>query len=286
MLVKQRDIPRRVYLWVGTSALVIAICIAVLGFAGSKTPPPRFKIGQSSLLTPIEYPPWQRASDWIAGRRYVLLTFDDGPYGHGVDEQILATLARHHAHAIFFEVCAHITSKTINVPREILAGGNLIGNHSYNHLHLGRLHGRALRHQVDDCSDRLKAVSGMRPRFLRPPWGQTSPEVLEVIHSAGMQQVLWNANSGDTWLKNPQKIIRLSLREVSLSRTSILLMHSRPITANALDTLLTELQHRGVRFVLPQSSACARPSPAASRSSLQQRSEGNCSDYSVAAKRD
>lgn len=255
MLAKERHIPRRVHFRGGISLLAIALCIAGIGFAGSKAPPPEFRIGRSGLLKPVEYPPWQRASDWIAGRRYVLLTFDDGPYGGGVDEQILATLARHHAHAIFFEVCAHVTSKTIDVPREILAGGNLLGNHGYNHLHLARLHGRALRRQVDGCSDRLEAVSGVRPGFFRPPWGQTSPEVLKVIHSAGMQQVLWNANSGDTWLKNPRKIVKLGLREVSLSRASVLLMHSRPTTAKALDALLTELQRHNVRFVLPRYSS-------------------------------
>lgn len=66
-----------------------------------------------------------------------------------------------------------------------------------------------------------------------------------------MQQVLWDANSGDTWLKTQRAIVTMSLQEVGLSRWSILLLHSHPATAAALDTLLTKLHNRGVRFVLP-----------------------------------
>jgi peptidoglycan/xylan/chitin deacetylase (PgdA/CDA1 family) len=65
-----------------------------------------------------------------------------------------------------------------------------------------------------------------------------------------MHIVLWDANSGDTWLKSPRQIIHMSLYEASLGG-HILLMHSRPTTADALDTLLTKLQQRGFRFVLP-----------------------------------
>ncbi|TNY25270.1 hypothetical protein BV497_14770 [Fulvimonas soli] len=39
--------------------------------------------------------------DWLSGRKYVVLTFDDGPFGQGVDEQILEVLERHQARAVF-----------------------------------------------------------------------------------------------------------------------------------------------------------------------------------------
>lgn len=266
IFLRKRKIPHQVYASLGAVFATLVVCVLSLAIVGSEVPPPQFTIGEAGLLKPTEYPLWQQISDRIAGRKYVLLTFDDGPGGHGVDEQILATLAKHEAHAIFFEVCAHINIETINVPREIVAKGSIVGNHSYSHVHLPQLHGTALDHQIDDCSNRLEAVSGSRPRFLRPPWGQTSPAVLKVTHSAGMQQVLWNANSGDSWLKNPRKIIRLSLKEVALGRTSILLMHSRATTANALGTLLTDLKRRGVRFVLPVSETHSGP---ATRSSKQ-----------------
>lgn len=255
LLFKERHISRRGYVSIVAVLTIVAACAAILGWAGRYLPPPQFKISKDIHLEPVRYSLWREASDWLAGRRYVLLTFDDGPYGHGVDEKILNILTKHQANAIFFVVCDRITNSTINVPNEVLSRGNLIGNHSYSHLHLLRLHGDALTGQVDDCSDRIEEVTGVRPEFFRPPWGQTSPEVLQVIQTGGMQQVLWNANSGDTRLEKPKEIIHTSLHEVAIGNsTSILLMHSHPTTADALDKLLTELERLGTRFVLPNSS--------------------------------
>lgn len=239
------------YAWAALAMLaVLAAGMAGLAWAGLGLPPPQFKLGAHGLLTPTNYPRWRRLSDRLAGRKYIMLTFDDGPYGHGVDAKILAILARHHAHAVFFEVCAHINGATRGVPRQILATGNLLGNHSYNHRHLPKLGPKALQHEIAGCSDRLTEITGVRPRLFRPPWGQLSPAVTNSVHAAGMQIVLWDANSGDTWLRSPRKIIQMSLYEASLGG-HILLMHSRPTTTDALDALLTRLQQQGFRFVLP-----------------------------------
>jgi peptidoglycan/xylan/chitin deacetylase (PgdA/CDA1 family) len=228
----------------------VALGAGALVWAGRDLPPPKFQLTRRHLLTPVGYPLWRRASDWLAGRHYIALTFDDGPGGHGVDARILDILARHHAHAVFFEVCAHINSKTHDIPKRILASGNLLGNHSYDHLDLSALSAIALKHQTAGCSDKLESITGVRPSLFRPPWGQLSPAATKAIHAAGMHIVLWDANSGDTWLKSPDQIIRMSLYEASLGG-HVLLLHSRSATAESLDTLLTQLQRRGYRFVLP-----------------------------------
>lgn len=234
----------------GVVLVTLAFGAGGLAWAGHDLPPPRFVLSNNHLLTPENYPLWRRVSDWIARRKYIMLTFDDGPYGDGVDAKILAVLAKHHAHAVFFEVCANITAATRNVPKNILADGNMLGNHSYNHRHLPRLNQAGLRHQVADCSSKLASITGVRPSLFRPPWGELSPAAVKSIRNAGMHVVLWDANSGDTWLKSSQQIINMSLYEASLGG-HILLMHSRPTTAGALDAILTKLQRRGFQFVLP-----------------------------------
>jgi len=247
---ERRVSPHR-YLWWAIMGLASLACGAVaLAWVGRDLPPPQFKPTNRYLIAPVNYPAWRRASDWLARRKYIMLTFDDGPYGDGVDEKILATLSQHQAHAVFFEVCAHINNETRDIPARILATGNLLGNHSYNHLHLPTLKAADLQQQIAGCSDKLESITGVQPRLFRPPWGQLSPAAVKAIHAAGMHIVLWDANSGDTWLKSPPQIIHMSLYEASLGG-HILLMHSGPTTADALGTLLTKLQHRGFRFVLP-----------------------------------
>lgn len=241
----------RWHVWVPLVVLaVLAFGAGGLVWAGRDLPPPKFKLTDHGLLAPMNYPTWRRASDWLARRRYIMLTFDDGPYGNGVDAKILSVLARHHAHAVFFEVCAHITSATRHVPGRILATGNMLGNHTYNHRHLPRLGLEALKRQIAGCSAMLTSVTGQRPSLFRPPWGQLSPAATKVIQAAGMHVVLWDANSEDTSSKSPDIIVRTSLYEASLGG-HILLLHSRPATAKALDALLAKLQQRGFQFVLP-----------------------------------
>lgn len=191
----------------------------------------------------------RKVSDVLAGRKYAVLTFDDGPYGQGLDEQILATLQKHHAHAVFFLVCSHINDATRGELAKFESAGDLIGNHSYDHLDMAKLAQPQIRQQIESCNRRIAELTGKRPTYFRPPFGSTTPDVANVAKSLGMQQMLWSANSEDSWIKQPEKI-----RDFAVSQTedqSILLMHERPATAAALDDILTQLEDRGFQFVLP-----------------------------------
>jgi peptidoglycan/xylan/chitin deacetylase (PgdA/CDA1 family) len=191
---------------------------------------------------------WRGASDWIAGRKYALLTFDDGPYGHGLDEKILGILRKHHAHAIFFIICNHLDTADAGLLGEFERNGHLIGNHSYDHLKLTTLSTVELHQQIEGCSQRIARSIGHRPFYFRPPFGMTSLIIKQSAKASGMHQMLWNANSGD-WSFNRQKIHDLTLAETD--DQSIVLMHERPRTAEALDETLTDLEKRGFEFVLP-----------------------------------
>lgn len=255
LLARPIRFPIRLFLVIVVALLVLSM---VVGWTGAKLPVPRFTLAEDQVsIVPLDPPLLRQASDWLKRRRYVLLTFDDGPYGHGVDERILGILKRHHAHAVFFLVCARLTNDTARVPSEILKAGNMIGNHSYDHGHLAAMKPVALQHEIAGCSARLFSLTGERPRYFRPPFGQTSPEVRDAVAAAGMEEVLWNANSQDSWQVNPEQIVHWSMEESD--NGSILLMHDKPTTANALDRVLTSLEAKGFDFVLPTDQSSNRP---------------------------
>lgn len=236
--------------WLVLFLLTILVSLAVLVKAGANRDPPVFAISASGAeIVPVDYPLWRKISDGLAGRKYALLTFDDGPYGGGTDEKILTILRRHRAHAIFFLVCGHLNNATAPVLGEIFKDGDIIANHSYSHPRLTTLSPDELSHQVEGCSDELARIAGIRPRYFRPPFGQASAKVRAVIRAAGMQEVLWSANSQDSWLTKPDQILYWSKEETDDG--SILLMHDKPATAAVLDRVLTQLEQHGFQFVLP-----------------------------------
>ena len=196
---------------------------------------------------------WRRISDVLAGRKYAVLTFDDGPYGYGLDEQILAILRKHHAQAVLFLVCNQINDQTRDVLAKFENAGDLIGNHTFDHPDLAKLSPAQIAHEIDSCNKRIAEVTGRSPYYFRAPFGSTSPSVDQVVKSFGMQHMHWNANSEDSWVKQPQQILDFSLQQTE--DQSILLLHEKPITVAVLDDMLTQLEQRGFQFVLPDQLA-------------------------------
>jgi peptidoglycan/xylan/chitin deacetylase (PgdA/CDA1 family) len=233
----------------------IAMALAWLTFAmmlfGTLTPSPRFILGRGGdHIVSSQYDPLHKASDWLTGRKYAVLTFDDGPAGNGVDQQILSVLRQHHAHAMFFVVCNKIDDDTSAIITRFESEGHLIGNHSFEHPVLSLEPSSKLTHQIEECSQEIAKVTGHRPRYFRPPYGKTSSSVALSARNAGMQQMLWDANSFDYATKHPEKIIEYT--SLQANDASIILMHEMAITASVLDQLLTDLEQHGFIFVLPE----------------------------------
>jgi peptidoglycan/xylan/chitin deacetylase (PgdA/CDA1 family) len=229
---------------------VVAMDIILLTAAWLTPRPEHFRIdpGQHGIA-PSAYSPWYKFTDRVQHRSYAMLTFDDGPAGGGLDEKFLEVLNRHHAHAIFFLVCKNINERTLPVLGEMERSGNVIGNHSLDHLHVPSLSYADAWHQVDACSSRIADITGHRPKYFRPPFGHSSAYADQAVQAAGMKSVFWNVNSKDYMYHDPNKIYELSTQ--SPGDMSIFLMHERAGTAEALDKILTDLEHRGFTFVLP-----------------------------------
>ena len=217
--------------YVFTLAVLLTYFLYAMLLTGRGMTQPHFMVDESaSNVRQASGLSLRKVSDFLAGRKYVVLTFDDGPYGYGVDEQIMATLQKHHARAMFFLVCSHINDANRDVLGKLEGAGHLIGNHSYDHLKLDTLTSKPeLQHEIDGCSQRLAQLTGRRPYYFRPPFGATSPLVAQVAQASGMKQLLWNANSQDSWMTQPEQILHWSLEQTE--DQSVLLLHEKPATA-------------------------------------------------------
>ena len=239
--------------WLGGAALGIAALATVWG-AEYFEPEPHFILNKrnTSDVVPVGQSTLAWLADRVHGRKYLVLSFDDGPSTTRTDSEILAILAKHHARALFFSVCARAQSANGRAAlRADAAAGDLVEDHSWTHPHLTQATPKALRHEVAPSRAFLRQLTGQSVDLFRPPFGETDAAVRAQILQAGMQEVMWGANSEDSWLRKTSQIKYWSIRQAY--NGAILLMHSHASTATALDATLTSLERMGYRFVVPES---------------------------------
>ncbi|WP_435647915.1 polysaccharide deacetylase family protein [Kitasatospora purpeofusca] len=191
----------------------------------------------------------------------VALTFDDGP--HPVHTpQVLDVLARYGAPAAFFCIGLHALAHP-GVVRRIAAEGHILGNHSWSHAYLPDLGPIGLRAQLGFTADALAhACGGTRPsRWLRPPYGGRSPELLMAVAGSGLTTALWDVDAKDWSRPGPGVVAERVLSGVGPG--SVVLMHDgggdRSQTVAALPAVITGLRRRGYRIVGLDELLAARP---------------------------
>ncbi|MFE2722228.1 polysaccharide deacetylase family protein [Kitasatospora sp. NPDC059327] len=192
----------------------------------------------------------------------VALTFDDGPHPR-YTPQVLDVLARYAAPATFFCIGLHALAHPA-VVRRISAEGHALGNHSWSHAYLPDLGPAGLADQLGFTADALTHAAGggpRPPRWLRPPYGGRSPELLHTVAGLGLTTVLWDVDARDWSRPGPEAITERVLSQVRPG--SVVLMHDgggdRSQTVAALPAVITGLRDRGYRVVGLEELLAARP---------------------------
>jgi len=136
---------------------------------------------------------------WAPGAgRTIALTFDDGP---GVSTpQILTVLRGKGVRATFFDTGLH-DSQFPATTRQIAAEGELVADHTWDHLYPGQVWGGWSYSYLSDQMARTNAqqltLTGQSSCFFRPPGGFTSPDLAAASQAHGMSTVLWSVDSKD-----------------------------------------------------------------------------------------
>lgn len=188
-------------------------------------------------------------------RKVVLLTFDDGPKDRAMITKMLDTLDKHQAKAIFF-VNGYRVKENPELLQLIHERGQIIGNHSYDHIVLKNESETKVKQQIEDVQKLVHDTTGVTPVFFRPPHGAGGDVGRKVAKENGLLYMTWSNGSLDWTMKanhanNPETLIKNVMDQ--LHAGSNILMHELPWTAEALDKLLTQLEEKGYGFVDPRS---------------------------------
>ena len=126
--------------------------------------------------------------------------------------------------------------------------GHEVMNHSNTHAHFSQLSTDEIIADVTACSDKIEAVTGVRPTLIRPPYGEYDDHVITAIRSMGMEPIQWDVDSLD-W----KELSAAEITERVISRVqpgSIVLFHNAALhTPEALPGILEALLQEGYTFV-------------------------------------
>ena len=172
----------------------------------------------------------------------VALTFDDGP-GQST-EKLLDGLKERNVKATFFLVGENIEGNE-EIVKRMYDEGHLIGNHTFSHVQLTAVsEGKALE-EVNETNEAIKAITGVRPYYIRPPYGMLSSCMAEEID---MQCVLWTVDPEDWNTSDCNAVVRHVVKNAR--NGDIILMHDifdSSVTA-ALE-IVDRLKEKGYVFV-------------------------------------
>ena len=126
--------------------------------------------------------------------------------------------------------------------------GHEIMNHSDTHPHFPQLSPEDMTRELNACSDKIEAITGVRPILFRPPYGDYDDKVVSTARAAGMYAVQWDVDSLDWKDPAPADITQRVLDRVQPG--SIILFHNAAKnTPAALPSVLEGLIQKGYAIV-------------------------------------
>jgi polysaccharide deacetylase family sporulation protein PdaB len=178
----------------------------------------------------------------------IALTFD-AAWGDEDTEEIMSILEQHNVHVTFFMTGGWVDSYPDDV-KMIYSKGHELGNHSENHKNMSQLSSDEIEAELQSVHDKVKELTGYEMKVFRPPYGDYDDEVVTTVNDIGYACIQWDVDSLDWKDYGVDSIIQTVCEHKHLSNGSIILMHNgAKYTAQALDTLLTNLEEQGYQFV-------------------------------------
>lgn len=192
--------------------------------------------------------------------KHLALTFDDGigPY----TGKLLDILKQKRVQASFFILGNTLAPETLysehhkHVLIRMIKEGHVVGSHSYNHPDLTDLGPEAIRHQMSHTDELIQSVIGVKPRFMRPPYGYVNQRAVSVLRRAGYLIVNWNQDTND-WRHQENQSHILSFIKESIPKAHrnrhegpILLQHDTLKSSLALESKIIDiLRQKGYELV-------------------------------------
>lgn len=185
----------------------------------------------------------------VVSAKYVALTFDDGPWPHST-KGVVDALKANDVQATFFEIGQQIKGRPDRT-KLVFNSGNPVEVHTWHHDTLTKRSAKVNKADFRRCIAIIKKVTGVAPRWLRPPGGATNKAVKKTVKSAGLRQIIWTVDTLDWKNRNTSIIVKRTMKGVRPG--GVVLMHDgggpRQATVRAVPIVIRKLRAKGYDFV-------------------------------------
>lgn len=181
-------------------------------------------------------------------KNVVGLSFD-AAWGNEDTEQILSILKKHNVHVTFFMTGGWIEAYPEDV-KAIYEAGHDIGNHGENHKNMSQLSNEEKKEELMKAHEKVQTLTGFEMNLFRPPYGDYDNDVIRVATECGYSTCQWSVDSLDWKNYGLDPLIKTVCEHKNLDKGAIILMHNgADYTAQALDTIITNLKGQGYEIV-------------------------------------
>jgi len=185
--------------------------------------------------------------------KMVALTFDACPTGHDdeYDERVIEVLTREKVPATLF-LSGRWVEKNSERAKYLADQPQFeIANHAFWHPHMLEKDDERILRELKRTQAIIKKVTGKRPKYFRPPFGEVDERLARLASQAGLVTIQYDIESGDP---DPglsaKRIARSVVEEAKGGSIVVLHMNKNGVrTAEALPAIIWGLRERGFELV-------------------------------------
>jgi peptidoglycan/xylan/chitin deacetylase (PgdA/CDA1 family) len=156
------------------------------------------------------------------------LTFDDGPSNY--TSELLDILDKENVKATFCVMGSHVEQYP-DILKRAYEAGHQIASHTYSHPHLMSLTNEEIIYEVKATEEAIEKAIGIKPHYIRPPFGEADERVKRLLQTMGYKVLLWNVDPTDYDVymhRNASKVIQGTFKMAVQGNDTGLNLHEDP----------------------------------------------------------